>query len=61
MVRISCEAIYRDGAFHPLEPVDIADGTHVWLRIESREAPVQQDSTGADLNKHLGVTKSGGE
>jgi 4-amino-4-deoxy-L-arabinose transferase-like glycosyltransferase len=31
------EAVYRDGAVHPSEPLDLPDGTPVWLMVEVRE------------------------
>lgn len=51
------EAVYRNGAFHPVEPVDVAEETRA--RVQLAEEPTADDEarrvlTGADLRKFLG-------
>lgn len=55
------EAVYRNEAFHPVEPVELAEGTRVRLGVEKPEATLRRGSTGADLDKHFGSAKSWGE
>jgi predicted DNA-binding antitoxin AbrB/MazE fold protein len=32
---VTVRAIYKDGAFHPLDPVDVKEGEQVQLRLET--------------------------
>jgi len=41
---IEIKAVFRRGAFVPLEPVDLPEGTRVLLRIESIEDDAQDNA-----------------
>ena len=52
----SFPAVYDAGVFRPLEPVDLAQGTHVELKLELATAPgaiVLADETNKSWNEYL--------
>ena len=52
----SIPAVYDAGVFRPLEPVDLAQGTHVELKLELATAPgatVLADETKKSWNEYL--------
>lgn len=43
------DAIFTNGVFHPARPVNIPDGEHVLLHVESRHVPADDLSDVEDL------------
>lgn len=62
------EAFFRDGVFHPAQPVDLEQDAHVRLTVgDFKQADMEEDPeptkvcTGADLMQFYGTIKDWGE
>jgi predicted DNA-binding antitoxin AbrB/MazE fold protein len=55
------DAIYRNGTFHPTEPVALPEDCHVRLSVETLEPTSQQEQAIGEIYRLMGLRFRSGE